>query len=143
VGLEVNAPAGYPMVDDRAPCRHGNPDRWFTDGDQARAVADECTPCPFRQPCLMWALYHEREGCWGGTTPRERQELRRRAGILMEPAPQLVLAVGKRAATRPRPACGTVQGYYGHRRRLEPTCEDCRVAWNVHNRGQRRKQTAS
>lgn len=59
-----------------------DPDLWFpahgnrAGAEQAKAV---CAECPARQPCLEWALKYEREGVWGGTTPHERQKIRRDA----------------------------------------------------------------
>lgn len=51
----------------------GDPDRLWAAG---RLV---CAGCPVRQECLDWALEHaEREGLWGGATPTERLQMRRR-----------------------------------------------------------------
>lgn len=33
---------------------------------------------------------------------------------------------------RPRPLCGTVQGYRRHIREKEPTCDICKKAWNLY-----------
>lgn len=44
--------------------------------DAARAL---CAACPVRQECLDYALAHfEQHGLWGGLTPRERRQTRRR-----------------------------------------------------------------
>jgi len=40
-----------------------------------------CNSCTSQQGCLMWALHHEREGYWAGTTPEDRHRLRRQMGI--------------------------------------------------------------
>lgn len=38
-----------------------------------------CSSCEFKLPCLEYALtYPELDGVWGGTTKRERQDLRSR-----------------------------------------------------------------
>ena len=37
-----------------------------------------CARCPVREECLTWALdTPEEHGYWGGTTPNEREKLRR------------------------------------------------------------------
>lgn len=39
-----------------------------------------CASCPVQADCLAWALaVPELHGCWGGTTPRDRESLRRKA----------------------------------------------------------------
>ena len=43
--------------------------------ERAKAI---CERCPVRQHCLEWALEaNEQHGVWGGTTPLERQKMRR------------------------------------------------------------------
>lgn len=38
-----------------------------------------CSSCEFKSPCLEYALTHsELDGVWGGTTKRERQDIRAR-----------------------------------------------------------------
>lgn len=55
----------------------------FFPGHGNRAAAERakriCMGCPARLPCLDWGLDHERDGVWGGTTPRERAKMRRQA----------------------------------------------------------------
>lgn len=37
-----------------------------------------CRACPLREGCLRWALDNdEREGIWGGTTPKERELIKK------------------------------------------------------------------
>jgi WhiB family transcriptional regulator, redox-sensing transcriptional regulator len=44
-----------------------------------RAVKVVCRACPVREECLAYALADETlQGVWGGTTERERREMRRR-----------------------------------------------------------------
>lgn len=48
--------------------------------EPARAI---CAGCPVREPCLQEALTHDTLadiGIWGGTSARERRDLRRQAG---------------------------------------------------------------
>jgi len=40
-----------------------------------------CQPCPIREQCLEWALYHEQYGIWGGTTEWQRKVMRRQQNI--------------------------------------------------------------
>jgi WhiB family redox-sensing transcriptional regulator len=64
---------------DYAKCVGADPDLFFPDtaihvGDVRRI----CATCPVRVQCLEFALEHnERDGIWGGTTPRERRAIRR------------------------------------------------------------------
>lgn len=44
-----------------------------------------CATCPEKLKCLDHALHHEREGIWGETTPGERDALRRKMRINLEP----------------------------------------------------------
>lgn len=48
----------------------------FDDEDQVADTKLLCTACPVRKRCLDYALEHEEFGLWGGTTPKERDELR-------------------------------------------------------------------
>ncbi len=43
--------------------------------EDARAICDHC---PVRAECLDFALEHHCIGVWGGTTERQRRQLRRR-----------------------------------------------------------------
>lgn len=52
-----------------------------------RQVADAkllCERCPVIQECLQHALKHEPDGVWGGTTPNERNAMRRKLRIPLE-----------------------------------------------------------
>lgn len=60
-----------------------NPDLWFPPaggmgtliGKQAKAI---CAQCPVEEPCLEYALADwTLLGIWGGTTPKEREKIRR------------------------------------------------------------------
>jgi WhiB family redox-sensing transcriptional regulator len=44
-----------------------------------------CSTCPFLDQCRMYALKREKYGVWGGTTPQERDKLRKVLGITLEP----------------------------------------------------------
>lgn len=61
-----------PIFEDKPACVDEDPEVFFDDTltGLARAV---CGRCPVREQCLAWALRHgEREGVWGGLTPRQR-----------------------------------------------------------------------
>jgi WhiB family redox-sensing transcriptional regulator len=40
-----------------------------------------CKECPVMQACLEWGLAHESFGIWGGTSPRQRMQMRRKLKI--------------------------------------------------------------
>jgi WhiB family redox-sensing transcriptional regulator len=43
-----------------------------------------CAGCDVKQTCLDWAVRHEGFGLWGGATPRERMDIRRKLNIQLE-----------------------------------------------------------
>jgi WhiB family redox-sensing transcriptional regulator len=63
---------------------------FFTDEENERDTSvyalgkTICSGCSIRQQCLEWAVKHEAHGLWGGTTPRERQMMRRKRNIVLE-----------------------------------------------------------
>lgn len=75
----------YPDIDDRAPCRRGDPDRFFPKNHVSDAVLDECRACPFIDGCAAYALHHDVVGIWGATTTTDRRAARKRAGIVPRP----------------------------------------------------------
>ncbi|MBX7159555.1 MAG: WhiB family transcriptional regulator [Acidimicrobiia bacterium] len=69
---------------DHAKCRGLDPEIFYPqveeveEEDAAEAIA-VCTACPVCEVCLEHALARrEKEGVWGGTTPRERRRIIRR-----------------------------------------------------------------
>ena len=49
--------------------------------DQAKVI---CNSCPLTAACLTYALKDSSlDGIWGGTTPRERKNIRRRRRVLV------------------------------------------------------------
>jgi WhiB family transcriptional regulator, redox-sensing transcriptional regulator len=63
-------------------CKGQDPSLWFPlrggSMDPAKAV---CRDCPARVGCLDWAVQaDERAGVWGGISPDERAQLRRKHG---------------------------------------------------------------
>lgn len=71
---------------EQARCRDADPDIFFPSEavntlDAARAV---CSGCSVREECLEYALARpEVYGVWGGLSPVERRELRKRLGYRM------------------------------------------------------------
>jgi WhiB family redox-sensing transcriptional regulator len=46
-------------------------------GENLDAAMAICAGCPVKTECLTFALEHDCQGIWGGTTARERARLRR------------------------------------------------------------------
>lgn len=115
---------------DAACYAHHHPDWWFPVelNDRARPYSrrrwspdtqhaiNMCNSCDVREQCLEYALQHdERDGIWGGKTPRERAKL-----------------TGRHANSRTYPMSemdhGTAAGAVRHRLRGESPCESCLAA---------------
>jgi WhiB family redox-sensing transcriptional regulator len=62
-------------------CTQTDPEIFFPEkGSSPRPAQRICGECPVRLRCLRYALENdEQQGVWGGTTPRERRQLRKRA----------------------------------------------------------------
>lgn len=78
----------YPQYTGSEPCLSTDPDAFFPAevmlGERASTLRRICGNCPTREPCLTWALHHEPEGFWGGMTPNERKQYRRKYGLSYE-----------------------------------------------------------
>ena len=71
----------WPDWHDQAACA-GKPQEWFFPqrGDDVRPAKAVCASCPVNAECLAWALEQDTttlQGIWGGTSMRERRQLRR------------------------------------------------------------------
>lgn len=65
-----------------AACRDRTDVDWYADEMSVEAAA-LCDACPVLRDCLAYALDRESKcdvGIWGGTTLRDRDQLRRRIG---------------------------------------------------------------
>lgn len=90
MNLPEAQPVPYPPVDGTQPCAAEEPELFFprTSRDQyfseprAKAV---CEHCPFFTPCLEWAVAHNTDGLWAGTSPAERAAIRARRGVTAIP----------------------------------------------------------
>src|SRR5579872_1945603 len=72
--------SGLAPAELRGPCS-ANPELFFTEDDPAAAAAAKaiCGGCPFRAPCLAFALATRQPyGVWGGLTAEERRPAVRR-----------------------------------------------------------------
>ena len=52
-------------------------DRALVHGEQTKAIS-LCKACDHQFDCAEWGINRERWGVWGGLTPRERQNIRRK-----------------------------------------------------------------
>lgn len=71
-----------PAWTERALCAQIGGDLWFAEKGDWYAVVNAkltCFRCPVRRECLLFALENnERVGVWGGLSPKQRDELRKR-----------------------------------------------------------------
>lgn len=116
----------------QAACRSVDPAIFYpTTGQGSAAAKAVCAACPVRSPCLEAALARpEDDGIWGGTTPRQRRQMRDGAATQ---------EVGPR--TQPtRDVCGTPAGAQRHRKRGEEPCPACLEAAAAYVRAWRRQK---
>ena len=71
-----------PYFDGSQPCASSDPEAWFP--ETAYEVENYtalriCQGCPFREPCLTYALERPSlDGIWGGASQTDRHNMRRR-----------------------------------------------------------------
>lgn len=85
-GLKVGA---YPKWTSRPACDGTDTEAWFTpEGSTTytneNTIRKVCAGCPVREQCFDYALRHNVDGFWAGTTPRVRQVMRKRLGLVAE-----------------------------------------------------------
>jgi WhiB family redox-sensing transcriptional regulator len=70
-----------PWMEDGLCGRSPMPDAWFPGKDwrdpNTQAAMQVCHRCPVHRPCLDYAMTHDVEGIWGGTTTQQRRQLKR------------------------------------------------------------------
>jgi WhiB family redox-sensing transcriptional regulator len=71
-----------------AACRNADPSIFFPSSDlfsnRAKLI---CSTCPVKEQCLAWAVAtSQRDGIWGGKTPKERRRIARTAASAGEAA---------------------------------------------------------
>lgn len=87
-GIQAPKPMNLPQIPwmKKGECRKSiDPDMFFRErgGDKAgsgntKDAKAMCRECPVATECLLWALEHDEEfGIWGGSTPDERQKMKR------------------------------------------------------------------
>lgn len=81
----------FPEFTGDEPCRQVDPELYFPDtfnalADSSRKLMEGMckSRCAMREQCLDWALKHEAEGYWAGTSPADRERMRRQKGIRMQ-----------------------------------------------------------
>lgn len=67
----------FPDWYDEAACAGVDLDVFFPERGRSVGAKLLCNGCPVRDECLQYALDTEAEGYWGGTSTRERKQLRR------------------------------------------------------------------
>ena len=75
----------YPFTGDE-PCAQVGTDVFFPEvlnvpAWQRKLITTVCYSCPIQSTCLEWGMRHEEFGFWGGLSPNQRKELRRKAGV--------------------------------------------------------------
>jgi WhiB family redox-sensing transcriptional regulator len=80
----------YPKWESTPSCVGTDTELWFTKNDEPsydekNLLQRICAGCEVRNQCLEYSLKHNVMGYWAGTTPRERQRLRKKLGIVSEP----------------------------------------------------------
>jgi WhiB family redox-sensing transcriptional regulator len=69
---------GRPAWHAQAACRGQGAGEWVKAAGDYTAERAVCASCPVREECLAYALADkDLVGMWGGTTERERREMRR------------------------------------------------------------------
>ena len=59
-------------------CRDMNPDLWFPSrGEDWSTPKAICATCRVRLLCKEYAIEHRERGVWGGTSEKERRDIRR------------------------------------------------------------------
>lgn len=112
-----------------AVCGQTDPEIFFPEKGVSSAMAKlVCRRCPVIDKCLDYAVNAPMilDGVWGGTTVKQRQELRRQRGV----------------SNRLPDVCGTPAGVRRHYRNKEVPCAACRRA-SAQDRAERRRAATS
>lgn len=84
--LDIQQYRNYPVFKDQGTpvCSTTDPEIFFPErGVQGQSIniiaaaRKMCAACPYKKPCLDWAVEHDEIGIWGGTTQKERRVHRR------------------------------------------------------------------
>lgn len=86
MALDIQISTNYPVFKDHGTpvCATTDPEIFFPEKGAkghslyiVRAARRMCAGCPYKEPCLAWAVEHDEMGIWGGTTAKERRVHRR------------------------------------------------------------------
>jgi WhiB family redox-sensing transcriptional regulator len=86
MALDIQLSSNYPVFKDHGvpACATTDPEIFFPEKGAkgastyvVNAARRMCAGCPYKQPCLEWAVVHDEMGIWGGTTAKERRVHRR------------------------------------------------------------------
>lgn len=83
----MSSPAPFPPIDGTEACRDADPETFFPKSgvsEDAAPAINTCRRCPFLHECLAYALTHDVDGVWGGTTAAQRSRLRDKHGITVD-----------------------------------------------------------
>jgi WhiB family redox-sensing transcriptional regulator len=87
MALDKQLSRNYPVFEDHGipVCATTDPEIFFPEkGSKGQssyivnAARRICNTCPYKNPCLEWAVVHDEMGIWGGTTQKERRVHRRK-----------------------------------------------------------------
>lgn len=127
------------------PCADVDPELFFpAKGGSATKAKQVCNgtgrgdACPILAKCLEWALQHEKEGVWGGTSPEERDKIRRKQGVKVQTVKYADLV----ASTPSAPGHGSWSGINHHRQRHERNCVPCKDFATRQSKVQRAKRAS-
>lgn len=77
----------YPVWDSVPACQGTDTDLWFTAEEskvytQIVLLKKICSECPVRKQCLDYAIHHNVNGYWAGTTESNRSLIQRQRNII-------------------------------------------------------------
>lgn len=91
----------YPAFTGNEPCTQVDPELFYPEGKgrtqdrEMSTLRAMCASCDIVAACKAYALHHEGEGYWGGTSPAQRSiERSRRRIVLQSPAYHVYLVKG-------------------------------------------------
>lgn len=75
-----------PTFDGSQLCASEDPDLFFPEDAKQRSInipvaRKICSRCQFHDTCLTYALAHDVDGIWAGTTERERKAMRKQLNL--------------------------------------------------------------
>ena len=90
MALDIPLSRNYPVIEDHGipVCATTDPEIFFPEKGAkgqslyiVNAARRICGACPYKKPCLEWAVVHDEMGIWGGTTQKERRVHRRKLKV--------------------------------------------------------------